>query len=175
MRPEASAPGLAGVVGDTIRPRTPKAHMSLTVHPLDQAHRHAWQPLAEAYKAFYRTPTTPEEYDRAWSRLMAAQAVRGLGASVEGRLVGIAHVVLHGSAWADRVCYLQDLYTVPEARGQGVGRALIAAVATHARQAGASRYYWLTQENNAVARVLYERVARYNGFIRYDHSLAGDA
>jgi len=175
VRPEASAPALAGVVGDTILPRTPKAHMSLTVHPLDQAHRHAWQPLAEAYKAFYRTPTTPEEYDRAWSRLMAAQDVRGLGASVEGRLVGIAHFLYHGSAWADRVCYLQDLYTVPEARGQGVGKALIGAVAAQAREAGAARYYWLTQEANAVARVLYEKVAQYNGFIRYDCPLSSGA
>lgn len=146
--------------------------MSLDIHPLAPHHRPQWQPLAQAYKAFYRTPTTEREYDQAWSRLMAAQDVRGLGASVDGRLVGIAHFLHHGSAWADRVCYLQDLYTAPEARGQGVGRALIGAVAAQAREAGAARYYWLTQEGNAVARVLYEKVAQYKGFIRYDFPLA---
>lgn len=149
--------------------------MSLDIHPLAPHHRPQWQPLAQAYKAFYRTPTTEQEYDQAWSRLMAAQDVRGLGASVDGSLVGIAHFLLHGSAWADRVCYLQDLYTVPESRGQGVGKALIGAVAAQAREAGAARYYWLTQEGNAVARVLYEKVARYNGFIRYDFPLRSDA
>lgn len=149
--------------------------MSIDIHPLAPQHRSGWQPLAQAYKAFYRTPTTDQEYDQAWRRLMAAQDVRGLGASIDGRLVGIAHFLHHGSTWADRVCYLQDLYTVPEARGQGVGRALIGAVAAQARDAGAARYYWLTQEGNAVARMLYDKVAQYNGFIRYDFPLHSDA
>jgi hypothetical protein len=30
---------------------------------------------------------------------------------------------------------------------------------------------WATREKNAVARVLYEKRARFNGFIRYDFSL----
>jgi GNAT superfamily N-acetyltransferase len=149
--------------------------VSIDIHPLAPQHRSGWQPLAQAYKAFYRTPTTDQEYDQAWRRLMAAQDVRGLGASIDGRLVGIAHFLHHGSTWADRVCYLQDLYTVPEARGQGVGRALIGAVAAQARDAGAARYYWLTQEGNAVARMLYDKVAQYNGFIRYDFPLHSDA
>jgi GNAT superfamily N-acetyltransferase len=67
------------------------------------------------------------------------------------------------------VCYLQDLFTVPEARGRGVARALIAHVAEAARAAGARRYYWLTQEHNTTARALYDRVAAFHGFIRYDH------
>lgn len=86
-------------------------------------------------------------------------------------MVGIAHFLYHGSTWADRICYLQDLFTAPEARGCGVARKLIEAVAHHARDAGASRCYWLTQESNAVARMLYDRVAKYNGFIRYDFPL----
>jgi GNAT superfamily N-acetyltransferase len=149
--------------------------VSIDIHPLAPQHRSGWRPLAQAYKAFYRTPTTDQEYDQAWRRLMAAQDVRGLGASIDGRLVGIAHFLHHDSTWADRVCYLQDLYTAPEARGQGVGRALIGAVAAQARAAGAARYYWLTQESNAVARVLYDKVAQYNGFIRYDLPLRSDA
>ncbi|MFZ4649839.1 MAG: GNAT family N-acetyltransferase [Rubrivivax sp.] len=146
--------------------------MSIEILALTQAHRPAWQPLAEGYKAFYKTPTTPAEYDRAWARLMAARDVHGLGANLDGRLVGIVHFLHHGSTWADTVCYLQDLYTAPEARGRGVARALIGAVAGQAREAGAARLYWLTQEDNAVARALYEQVARYNGFIRYDFALA---
>mgnify|MGYP003446107501 CR=1 FL=1 len=34
-----------------------------------------------------------------------------------------------------------------------------------------ARYYWLTRENNAVARALYERVTKCNGFICYDFAL----
>ncbi len=57
------------------------------------------------------------------------------------------------------------------ARGTGAGRALIEAVAEQARKAGAARLYWLTQDHNAVARRLYDQVARNGGFIRYEYSL----
>lgn len=33
------------------------------------------------------------------------------------------------------------------------------------------RYYWLTQGSNAQARILYDKVARFAGYIRYDYSL----
>ena len=133
--------------------------------------RAAWERLARGYKAFYGTPVTDAEYDMAWKRLVARDGVFGLGAKVDGELVGIAHFLLHTSAWTQRVCYLQDLFTAPPARGRGVARALIEAVAAEARKQGATRYYWNTQEHNAVARALYDRVARYNGFIRYDFAL----
>ncbi|MEI6027460.1 MAG: GNAT family N-acetyltransferase [Betaproteobacteria bacterium] len=151
-----------------------KAEKVVQIVPLQAHHRPAWQPLVEGYKSFYRTPTTKLENDLAWARILAADHVNGLGAVLNGRLVGIAHFLYQASTWADRVCYLQDLYTDESARGQGVASALIQAVAVRAGQAGAARYYWLTRENNAVARSLYDKVARFNGFIRYDGQLAAD-
>ena len=53
--------------------------------------------------------------------------------------VGLAHYIFHRHGWhvAD-VCYLQDLFVAPEARGDGVGRALIEAVYAEADAAGAA-------------------------------------
>jgi hypothetical protein len=33
------------------------------------------------------------------------------------------------------------------------------------------RFYWHTQESNTRARVLYDKVARFTGFIRYAYPL----
>ena len=143
----------------------------LEVQPLRPANRQAWEVLARGYKAFYATPTTDAEYDDAWTRLLAKDGVHGLGAFADGQLVGIAHYLFHTSVWARTNCYLQDLFTAPASRGRGVARALIEAVAGQARARGAARYYWLTQEHNAVARVLYDKVARHLDFIRYDYPL----
>jgi GNAT superfamily N-acetyltransferase len=52
-----------------------------------------------------------------------------------------------------------------------VARALIERVADVARERGCARLYWTTKQDNAVARVLYDKVARFSGFIRYDYSL----
>jgi len=114
---------------------------------------------------------TPGDYDRAWARLLAADGIHGLGAEIDGELAGIAHFLFHKSVWAERVCYLQDLFVDPPMRGRGAARALIEAVAASARQAGAQRYYWQTKQDNATARALYDRVALFNGFIRYEYPL----
>lgn len=145
--------------------------MTLEISALAVHDRPEWDALARGYKAFYRTPTSDSEFDAAWSRLLAARDVHGLGARLDARLVGIVHYLFHASTWAPTVCYLQDLFTDPQARGRGVARALIEAVAQQARVGGAQRCYWLTQEDNHTARALYDKVARYNGFIRYDIAL----
>ena len=46
---------------------------------------------------------------------------------------------------------------------------LIEAVAAAARARGCQRYYWLTKQDNVRARGLYDKVARFAGFIRYDY------
>jgi len=146
--------------------------MTLQIAPLAVADRLPWEALARGYKAFYETEVSPSEYETAWQRLLHHENTRedvfGLGAHLDGRLVGITHYLFHTSAWAPRVCYLQDLFTAPELRGRGVARALIAAVGDAARAANASRCYWLTHETNAVARTLYDKVAKFQGFIRYE-------
>lgn len=143
----------------------------LRIVPLSPADHAAWLPLAQGYKAFYETPTTDSEYSQAWERMMTRGMAHGLAAWSDGRMVGIAHYLFHASTWADKVCYLQDLFVDPAMRGQGAARALIAATAEAARAAGATRYYWMTQAHNETARRLYDKVAKYNGFIRYDHPL----
>ena len=145
--------------------------MVIEVVPLRPSHRARWDALARGYKQFYETPLPDAEYNLAWARLIEGEGIHGLGAEIDGRLVGIAHYLFHRSVWANSVCYLQDLFVEDEARGKGAARALIEAVARDARERGAARYYWQTRENNATARALYDRVAKFNGFIRYEYPL----
>jgi GNAT superfamily N-acetyltransferase len=145
--------------------------MSLRVAALAAADHPRWLELARGYKAFYKTPVTDAEYQRAWKRLLANDRVWGLGAHYDGHLVGITHYLFHSSTWNEEVCYLQDLFVDPALRGRGIARALIEAVAKAALARGAERLYWLTQEHNAAARALYDKVAKYNHFIRYDYPL----
>ena len=139
---------------------------------LTDADRPAWTQLWTDYLAFYQSSVTAGQYDHTWRRLMAGEALHGLALRHEGEVCGIAHFLFHESAWTmDPVCYLQDLFIVRTHRGLGGGRRLIEAVAAAAREAGATRLYWLTQAHNDEARRLYDRLAKHTGFIRYEYPL----
>jgi GNAT superfamily N-acetyltransferase len=134
------------------------------------AHERAeWEVLWKGYQTFYEVALSDEVTATTWARLHDPhEPMFLLGAYVNGTLAGIVHYLFHRSCWtiAD-YCYLQDLFVAETARNLGLGRTLIEAVEREARVAGASRVYWLTKEDNATARKLYDRVAERSGFIQY--------
>lgn len=137
----------------------------------------AWLPLWHGYNAFYGregpTALDPRITETTWQRFFdPAEPVFALVAEREGKLLGLAHFLYHRSTTRiELTCYLQDLFTAPAARGQGVGRRLVEAVYTTAREAGIRRVYWQTHETNAAGRRLYDTVAKHHGFIVYAHDL----
>ena len=143
------------------------------VRAVERRDREQWAPLWRAYLDFYRTAETAEVTEATWARIFdPLEPVHALVAERGGELIGLTHYLFQRSTWLiNSQCYLQDLYVSEAARGGGVGRALIAAVAAAAREAGAARVYWHTHETNAVARRLYDTVAERTGFIQYriDH------
>ncbi|WP_373889321.1 N-acetyltransferase family protein [Massilia sp. TS11] len=151
--------------------------MSMLIRPLDADDHAAWLDLWEGYNAFYGrsgASALPAPITAAlWARLFdPAEPMHALVAARDGRLLGLAHYLFHRSTTRlQPVCYLQDLFTAPAARGQGCGRALIDAVREAARAAGSSRLYWQTQATNAPARALYDQVAEHKGFIVYAQEL----
>jgi GNAT superfamily N-acetyltransferase len=145
--------------------------MPIEVSPLVAADRVEWEALSRAYKAFYRIDPPDSAYESTWQRLLLRDGIRGLGARIDGRLVGITHFLFHTGIWSPCTCYLEDLFVEHAARGRGVARALIGAVAEDARAEGAGRLYWLTHETNATARALYDKVAASSGFVEYEYPL----
>jgi GNAT superfamily N-acetyltransferase len=142
---------------------------TILIRPVGEDEREAWDPLWADYLSFYKTALAGDISDLAWTRFHDPdEQIFALGGYVDGRLAGFAHYLFHRSTWAThRYCYLEDLFVAETARGRGMGRALIEAVYERARAASASRVYWLTQSDNAQARVLYDKVAVNLGFIQY--------
>ncbi|MDE1922678.1 MAG: GNAT family N-acetyltransferase [Gammaproteobacteria bacterium] len=143
------------------------------IREIRAADRAQWDPLWRGYLSFYRTELPAGVTDVLWDRFFdAAEPLNGLVAEQDGKLLGFVHYVFHRSTWeVENVCYLEDLFTAPEARGRGVGRALIGAVYDKARLAKSKRVYWMTHETNGRAMMLYDQVADKPGFLQYCKAL----
>ncbi len=149
----------------------------MTVRKIAAGDYEQWLPLWNRYNEFYGRvgPTAlPAEITKStWARFFdAKEPVHALVAESNGRIIGIVHYLFHRSTTLlNDICYLQDLFTDETARVKGVGRALIEAVYAKAKAAGSKRVYWQTHESNAVAQVLYNKVATRSGFVVYRREL----
>ena len=149
----------------------------MQLRAVEQPDYAAWKRLWDGYNAFYgRAGETalPEAItEKTWARFFdPGETVHAVVAERDGELLGLVHFVFHRSTISIApVCYLQDLFTVDAARGQGVGRLLIEEVYRRAKDAGSGRVYWQTHETNAVAMQLYDKVAERSGFVVYRKSV----
>ena len=85
--------------------------------------------------------------------------------NADDRILGLAsasrHATLHAGA---QVAYITALVTSDDARGQGVGRAMVAAIEQWAREAGCTRLSVTSAEHRADAHEFYPRCGMpYNG------------
>jgi GNAT superfamily N-acetyltransferase len=128
-----------------------------------------WRQLWRGYCDFYRVQLPEEVARRTWTRILDPDsAVMCIVAEVDGQVYGFANCVVHENTWETQpVCYLEDLYVVPAARGHGLGTALIEWLRNAMRAEGWARLYWMTQADNATARRVYDRFGETDGFVRY--------
>lgn len=149
----------------------------ILVREIRRSDRDRWAALWDGYNAFYGrsgpTALDPAITETTWSRFFdPGEPVFAFIAEAGGELLGLVHYLFHRSTTqVAHACYLQDLFTRSDARGRGVGAALIEAVYAAAKASGCARVYWQTHETNAVARALYDRIAERSGFIVYAKSL----
>lgn len=142
----------------------------VVIRPVLARDKPDWVRLWTAYLAFYETTLPAAVFDISFDRLLGddPQDFNGLMALQNDTPIGLAHYLFHRHGWSvENTCYLQDLYVDPERRGTGAGRALIEAVYAQADAAGAPSVYWMTQDSNATARQLYDRVGELTPFIKY--------
>lgn len=70
---------------------------------------------------------------------------------------GVAVLRFRAAIWSAALeCYLAELYVVPQRRGHGMGRTLLAAAMDHAVARGADYMDLNTSEDDVAARGLYE-------------------
>ncbi len=129
-------------------------------------------PLIAAYQRFYEVEEIDEERNRTFFRRFLDPSDDGLllGARVDDRFLGYACLYWHFSSLsAQEAVLMNDLFVEPDARGRGVGRALIDAAAEVASERGGAYLEWSTAPDNHTAQRLYDSTgAKRSEWVEYE-------
>jgi GNAT superfamily N-acetyltransferase len=132
-----------------------------------------WRRLWLGYLTFYGTELPDSVTAMTWRRILdPAAPIFARMAVREAEVLGFAVCVLHGGSWVTTpICYLEDLFVDPAARGEGIATALIQDLIALGKARSWSRLYWHTRAGNTVARSVYDRFVEAGDFVRYEMGL----
>jgi GNAT superfamily N-acetyltransferase len=127
--------------------------------------------LVRAYIDFYERPQPSAERLDALLMTLAEQPEVGVQfvAEKNGELHGFATVYLtYDTVVARRVAVMNDLFVAPDDRNVGLGKALIRECHRFARAQGCAVLSWITAQDNARARVVYDKLATRTTWVTYE-------
>ena len=144
--------------------------MTITIRraTIDDAAR--WRELWAGYCAFYEVTMGADVTAHTWRRILdpTSPVHCTVACDANGGVQGICNYILHDNTWTlTQVCYLEDLFVDAAVRGQQYGKALIDWLVEQMNVQAWSRIYWMTKEDNAYARRLYDRYTPRDAFVRY--------
>lgn len=147
---------------------------AITIRPVQPADKPEWETLYAGYAEFYQVEQTQDMRDRVWGWLHddAATSEGLVAVDQAGALIGLTHFRPYARPLvAATGCFLDDLFVAPAARGSGAAEALIEGVRQIASDRGWGVVRWITAQDNARARRLYDRVASQTTWVTYDIKL----
>lgn len=150
------------------------AKTEVTVRNISSKDRDRWMSLWAEYLNFYNESLAADITDATWNRFFDEDCPLYclVVENQVGEVLGFAAHVVHPGTWgAGNVCYLEDLYVAPDARGMGAARKMIEQLIARGKEQGWYRVYWHTDDGNHVARAFYDKIATLSDRIKYDVAL----
>ncbi|KGJ77141.1 hypothetical protein GY21_08265 [Cryobacterium roopkundense] len=145
--------------------------MSVQVRPLGDKDFFSWLGLFEGYSEFYENELTDEKALQVWSWIIDKNhpLTGAVAVNDDGAFVGLAHYrPVPQTLSATTGLYLDDLFVAADARGAGVGRAIMDFVKRYAKDHNLSRIRLITAADNATAQILYDQVGTRTDWVTYE-------
>lgn len=140
---------------------------AITIRQVERCDEVIWKEMVNDYD-----PDLKMGADAAWDKMMKCisnpETYRTGHFVIEynGEVIGFFNIVNHlFPLQAGDVCYLADLYVVPEYRQLGIATFVLQDIIDTCTEECWERVYWVTEHGN-VARKMYDKVA-HPDFVRY--------
>jgi GNAT superfamily N-acetyltransferase len=135
-----------------------------------QADKDIWVSLWRAWQMHMKGAVPADVTERTWRRSQEPESdlMILLGFAPEGEAIGFATVSFTPFAWTGSdIAFLQDLFVLEDARGQGAGDALLRAVYRAADDRGATQVFWMVDEADERLQRFYARSGIRTPYLRY--------
>jgi len=116
-------------------------------------------PLLRAYMEFYHVQDIDDARNKAFFSQFGEGSDKGCQFLFrkDGKVVAFSTVYFsYTTSITSKVAVLNDLYTLPDYRGQGIAKSLIQHCAAYAKAQGAARLQWVTAPDNTQAQAVYD-------------------
>lgn len=143
---------------------------AIRVAKAGEADKTAWISLWEAWQRHMKGAVPAEVTERTWRLSQAPDSglLILIGFTPEGRAIGFATVSFSPFAWTgSTIAFLQDLFVVDDARGQGAGETLLRAVYRIVDERGATQVFWMVDETDERLQRFYARNGIRTPYSRY--------
>lgn len=146
---------------------------NIEIRPATGDDRDTWETLFRDYMVFYGCDVSETALDTTWGWIIDPNGpIECLLAVKDGQVVGLAQYravpeTLTGSWFG----HLDDLFVAPAARSAGVAQALMTKLGDIARDQGWFKLTWISAEDNATARRLYDQITDASDWVVYEQML----
>jgi len=147
--------------------------LEYTINSIEKSDYENWVNIYHKYAEYYQVDIPEEGFEKTWNWLLSpSHSLRGLVVKKGEEIIAFAHYRgMPSPLDACEVGFLDDLYVLPDYRGEKIGEALIQSVKKEGKKEGWAYINWITKDNNYRARTLYDRLANKTDWNYYEMSI----
>jgi ribosomal protein S18 acetylase RimI-like enzyme len=148
--------------------------LPFTIRAIEANDYAGWNQCYAAYAEFYAVEQTQVMRDQVWQWMHQSTPSIDAFVAVDkaNNVLGFLHYRTFVRPLAASIGgYVDDLFVVPEVRGQGIAGQLINAVVAIGQASQWSVVRWMTAEDNQRARACYDRIADHTHWQTYQIQL----
>ncbi|GME72283.1 unnamed protein product [[Candida] boidinii] len=145
------------------------------IRPIEEKDYEEWFQLfsgeKNSYLVFYKSKVPKDVVDTTFKRFLDDSVPVYCYVAVDpstGKLIGFANFLTHYNTWTiEPACYLNDLFVSEDSRLKGTGGKLITKIYEFCDENSIKNCYWTTQFENHRAQLLYTKIGKKAGFLKY--------